>query len=187
MIRAFVALTLPEDIVSTLVAAQAGLPAGRPVAPENLHLTLSFLGEQREPVVEDLHYALQDIRLPAFPLMLSGLDLQGSGRPRALVANVALEPPLRHLREKVMQAARGAGLRLDRSRYTPHVTLARFNQGLRLEEADRMRRFAVAGAGFRAGPFVAESFALIRSHLGRSGPIYQELARYPLEGAGQLA
>lgn len=185
MMRVFVGIALPDDAVRTLVAAQAGLPvkppAGRPVAEENLHLTIAFLGEHPNTVVEDVHLALQEIRTPAFALTLSGAGLFGGDRPRVLYAGVNPDPALGRLREKVLQAARGAGLRLDRERYSPHVTLARFNSGLKGEAAQEMRDFAALRMGLRAGPFPVEEFILFRSTLGRNGPIYEELAGYPLE------
>ena len=182
MIRAFVALQPPEAVVGALVAAQAGLPEGRPVARENLHLTVAFLGEHAGPVIEDVHYALSAIRLPRFELSLRGLDLPGGDRAKVLAAGVDPEPKLRLLRDKVLQAARGAGIDFPRERYLPHVTLARFNAGLRGEAAERMRAFVLDGAGFRTEPFEVAGFALWRSHLGRSGPIYEALAEYPLAG-----
>jgi len=180
MIRAFVAIALPESIVRSLTAAQTGLPSGRPVAPENFHLTVAFFGELTEPVIDDVHLALDGIRAPAFALTLSGTGLFGGARPRALYAEGRPEPALNRLREKVLQAARGAGLRLARERYRPHVTLARFNARLEGEEAIEMRDFAARRMGFTAGPFEVGEFLLIRSTLGRNGPVYQELAAYPL-------
>ena len=182
MIRAFVAIPLPNEILRELEAAQAGLPAGRPVAPENFHITVAFLGEHPEPLIEDVHYALDTIRAPAFELTLDGLGLFGGDRPRSLHAEVKAEPMLGHLREKVLQAARSAGLRMDRARYSPHVTLARFNKGLTPEDAEKMRTFTVRRMAFRAGPFQVEEFVLYRSTLGKNGPIYEELAAYPLNG-----
>ena len=43
--RLFVALTLPEDVRMRLAGLTNGLPGARWVKPENLHLTLRFLGE----------------------------------------------------------------------------------------------------------------------------------------------
>jgi len=186
VIRAFVAIFPPDEVVGALVAAQAGLPAGRAVEPENLHLTLAFLGENPEPLLEDVHFALEAIRAPAFPLALAGLGLMGDARPRSLHAEVAPEPRLSALRDKVVQAARGAGLRLERTRYRPHVTLARFGAGVAPEDVERARAFAARGAGFRAGPFDAAAFHLVRSQLGRAGPTYDTLATYPLAGGRAL-
>ena len=81
-----------------------------------------------------------------------------------------------------MQAARDAGLAFERRRYRPHVTLARFNAG-----PDAARRPSGCGPspraarGFRAGPFEVEEFVLMRSWLGRAGPVYDTLATYPLQ------
>lgn len=184
MMRAFVGIALPDRVVSGLTAIQAGLPSGRPVPEENFHLTVAFLGEHPNTVIEDVHLALQGIRAPAFSLSMSGVGLFGGTRPRVLYAGVDPEPGLSRLREKVMQAARGAGLRLDRERYIPHVTLARFNSGLKGETAQEMRDFAARRMGFRAGPFEVGEFALFRSSLGRNGPTYEVLAAYPLTGGG---
>lgn len=181
MIRAFVAIAPPEEVASALVAAQAGLPAGRAVERGALHLTLAFLGEHPEPLVEDVHYALAAIRHPVFALRLAGLGLLGEGRSQVLHAGVEPAPDLSRLREKVVQAARDAGLAFERRRYRPHVTLARFNAGLGGEEAERVRAFVARGAGFRAEPFEVGEFVLMRSWLGRAGPVYDTLAAYPLQ------
>lgn len=180
MIRAFVALTLPDDVAGALTAAQAGLPSGRAVEASSFHVTLAFLGEQPEPVVEDVHYALAAIRAEPFALRLSGLGLFDEGRSSVLHAEVAPAPALSHLREKVVQAARDGGLPFERRRFRPHVTLARFNGGLTGEEGERIRAFAARGAAFQAGPFDVREFVLLRSRLGRAGPIYEALATYPL-------
>jgi 2'-5' RNA ligase len=182
MIRAFAGIALPGPVAGALAAAQAGLPCGRPVPPENFHITVAFLGEHPEPLVEDIHLALDGIRAPAFALTLSGAGLFGGDRLRVLYAEVRPEPALNRLREKVLQAARGAGLRLPRERYSPHVTLARFNAGLRGEPAQEMQDFAARRMSVTAGPFEVGEFLLYRSTLGRNGPVYQELAAYPLGG-----
>ncbi len=180
MIRAFVAITPPAEVADALVAAQAGLPAGRAVERANLHLTLAFLGEQPEPVVEDVHYALSGISAARLVLRLFGMGLSGEGRGAVLWAEVEASADLSNLREKVVQAARDGGVMLERRRYRPHVTLARCNAGLASEDGERLRAFAARGAAFRTGPFEVTGFRLMRSRLGRAGPVYEALAEYPL-------
>lgn len=181
MIRAFVALSLPDDVRGTLEAAQAGLPAGRPVPPENFHLTLAFLGEHPEPAIEDVHLALQDLRAPGFRLSIAGVGTFGGAVPRLLYADVAPEPALAHLRKKVARAAREGGITPEGGRFTPHVTLARFPRDLSGEDLLALQEFVGRRTGLSAGPFAVESFALYRSHLGRNGPIYDEIANYRLD------
>lgn len=182
MIRGFVAIRPPESVAGSLIAAQAGLPAGRPVPPENLHITLAFLGEHPAPIVEDVHYAMMQIRGPAFELRLAGLALIGGTKQRVLCADVLPVPALAALQRSVRQAARGAGVALGRETYRPHVTLARLGSRLDVEDAQRMRDFAASRAAFRAGPFEVTTFVLVRSRLGRGGSAYEDLAEYPLNG-----
>ena len=184
MIRAFVALPLPDEVRRTLEAAQAGLPAGRPVAPENFHVTLVFLGEHPEPVVEDLHHVLAEVKAPGFSLALAGVGVFGGAVPRLLYAGVEPEPALSHLRKKVARAAREAGMEVPAKKFTPHVTLARFPKEMPGEDLAAVQGFVARRMSLKAGPFPAERFVLYRSTLGRNGPIYEELADYPL---GQAA
>jgi 2'-5' RNA ligase len=179
MIRAFVALALPEPVRFELVLLQNGLPLPRPVPPGNLHLTLVFLGELPEPVVTDVDLALGRLRAPGFEVALGGLDVFGGARPRAVYVGAATNPALAHLQAKTAAAARSAGVEIESRRFVPHVTLARLRPG----EVDRQRlgqALAIRGA-YAAPRFRAEDFRLYRSWLGAGGATYQEIARYRLD------
>ena len=188
MIRAFVALPLPEPLRQKLMLAQALLPlprpAARPVVPANMHLTLAFAGEHPEPVVEDLHHALGDLRTPEFALQLRGIAMFGGRTPRSIHAGALRCAVLDRLQRKVLRAMEEVGIEVERRRFVPHVTLARLDWR-RMADTDRARLLeAVAGhTGFAAGPAGVEAFALYRSRLGREGPHYEELARYALQPA----
>ncbi|MEM1276525.1 MAG: RNA 2',3'-cyclic phosphodiesterase [Pseudomonadota bacterium] len=179
MIRAFVALTLPDPMIEALDALQADLTIGSLVARENLHLTLAFLGEQPRPVLEDLHLALERIRLAPFELTLSGLGQFGGREPRTIHAEADRTEPLKRLRGKVYRAAEEAGLTPDTRRFHPHVTLSRL-KALDFEERAGLERWTARHAGFAAGPSEMSSFGLYQSTLTRNGPVYDLMAAYPL-------
>ena len=181
--RAFVAIDLPEDVADALISLRDRLPAGKPVDPDTLHLTLAFLGEQPDEVMEEVHLALSALRLSAFDLMLSGLGTFGAKQPAVLYAGIAETPNLYDLQARVATASRRSGIELDRRRFRPHVTLARFRRRVSGVELERLRTLLETQAGLRLGPFPVVTFALYRSTLMRGGPLHEELARYPLEAA----
>ncbi|MEM9011550.1 MAG: RNA 2',3'-cyclic phosphodiesterase [Pseudomonadota bacterium] len=177
--RLFVALTLPWEVEDALSHLQASLPAGHPVPAENLHLTLAFLGELTSREAEDVHDQLAGIRAAPVALTLAGVDRFGDARARSVHAGVEGNAALSHLQEKVARAARMAGVDLARRRFKPHVTIARLS-GKRVEP--RLDRWVAEHGLFRFGPFWVEDFALMRSDLGGGGPVYSDLATYPLDG-----
>lgn len=179
MTRAFVALTLPDELAEAAEDIAVDLPVPRTVPAENMHLTLVFLGDLGGPLLEDLHSALSEIRATGFTLHLGGLDTFGGERPRSVHLRCAPEPALALLQRKVVTAVRRIGLQPEGRRFTPHVTIARFAPSA----VDRARLGAalLAAAGARLEPFVVTEFRLMETRLGRSGASYSTLARYPLE------
>jgi len=182
MIRAFVGLALPWEVIERLKAAQAGLPIGRALEPETLHITLAFLGEQQGPIIEDVHHALESVAAPGFDLQISGIGIFGGGQPRLLYAAVTPNPELKALRHAVQSAARNAGIPMPRAKFVPHVSLARFPKSLPAEDLARLQHFAARRMSFDAGIFPVTRFTLFRSHLGQRGASYEALAEYPLRG-----
>ncbi len=180
MMRAFLALPLPDAAVVTLERLQQEIPVGRLVPGENLHLTLVFLGDRSVAALEDLHFALEALRVPAFDLRLAGLDCFDRTDPEALHIGVAPCPALEALQARLRATLHGAGVTLDRARFRPHVTLARFNRGLAPEQAARMGRFLAARGDFAVPAFTVRAFCLYESILTKDGPVYEVMAEYPL-------
>lgn len=179
MIRAFLALALPDPVLSALRVQQFLLPLPKKEPPENFHLTLVFLGEQSEPVLEAAHDAFAALRMPRFSLTLQGLGLFGGGKPRAAWAGVSPSEPLMRLQAKLEQAARLSGIPIESRRYVPHVTLGRFPPPGQ-EEMMRLERAVAGGMDFRSPAFEVTEVILFQSRLSPKGNRYDELARYPL-------
>ena len=83
------------------------------------------------------------------------------------------------LHDRILPALHGAGLQLERRRFRPHVTLARFDRTAQADH-ERLARFLARNATFPSPPFRVEDFALWRSTLLKAGAVHDELARYPL-------
>ncbi len=179
MPRLFIALPVPDDVADTLATLQSGVPDARWVPAENFHVTLCFAGEVQGAVGRDLEEELSDIAGAPFPVSLAGVDQFSSGKqPRALVAMVEKSDQLDWLQQKVSTVARNCGIGIERRKFRPHITLARFRNGA--ETGHHIAQFMASHAQFRAGPWIAEHFSLYSSRQGRNGSIYMEEAAYRL-------
>jgi 2'-5' RNA ligase len=178
MIRLFVGFRVPETLRMSLSALGGGVPGARWVQPENYHLTLRFIGEVEEGVAEDIDMTLAAIAAPSFAVEIAGIGQFGKGsKARALWAGIVPSAALNHLQAKVEAAIVGAGLPDEQRKFTPHITLAR----LKAAPADRVERFVVDNAGFRAGPMPVDRFTLFSSFLSSSGAIYTPEVDYDLQ------
>ena len=180
MFRLFVGIPLPPAIRARLAGLCSGLPGARWVAPENMHITLRFIGTVGGGDAEDIHEGLSQLQSPAFALTLANVGCFESGRKiHALWVGVNREPHLIRLADKVDSAIARAGMAPERRKFKPHVTLARFRSGA----SPRIGAFIERNYPFTTAPFPVDHFTLFRSFLGGEGAHYESLADYPLRSA----
>ncbi len=179
MPRLFVALPVPEEIADELTALQSGVPDAHWVPTDNFHVTLCFAGDVQGAVMRDLEEELSDIAGTRFPVAIAGVEQVSTGKqPRALVALVERSDRLDWLQRKISTVARNCGIEIDRRKFRPHVTVARFGAGA--ETGHHIAQFMASHSTFRAGPWLADQFALYSSRSGGNGRIYTEEAAYDL-------
>lgn len=179
MPRLFIALPVPEDVSDELSALQSGVPDARWVPVENFHITLCFAGEVQGGMMRDLEEELSDIAASRFPVAVAGVEQFSSGKqPRALVALVEKNDRLDWLQQKISTVARNCGVEVERRKFRPHVTLARFSSNA--ETGHHIAQFMASFSTFKAGPWLADHFALYSSRQGGGGRIYTEEAAYDL-------
>lgn len=177
MIRLFLGIAVPAPLRKRLASVMGGIPDARWIHPADAHITLRFIGEVQEDVAEDLDGQLRTAHLPGGPLTLHGFDTFGTKRGvRALFVTVPPTPALLALHTRCETICQQIGLPASRERYHPHVTLARFSP----PATGRVEQVVSANADWSGGDFTPSHMTLFRSHLGRSGPLYEELAAYPL-------
>lgn len=177
MLRLFLGIALPGPLRDRIATVLNGIPEARWIHPADAHITLRFIGEVPEDSAEELDGQLRVTRLPGGPLTLRGFDTFSTKRGvRALFIPVLPTPALLALHDKCETVCQQTGLPTSRERYHPHVTLARFSP----PATGRVEQVAAANTDWPGGTFTPSHLTLFRSHLGRSGPLYEELAAYPL-------
>ena len=179
MIRLFFGLELPGELRMRIAALSAGMDRARWVEPEDLHITLRFIGEVGEPAMEDIAQEAAAIRFEPFRVTLSGAGhFERRGRVNAVWIGIEPNPALAALRDRIEAAAVRAGQPPEGRKFRPHVTVARLDRA----RPGEVRDWLAANTLFRAVPFTVASFALFSSTLGRSGSNYTVECVFPPEG-----
>jgi 2'-5' RNA ligase len=176
--RAFLAIPMPEETADAMAAVQARLPSGRAVPEENLHLTLTFLGDVGEDVLAEIDEALTATRLPVAEIAFGGLDTFAEMERGLVFVTVEPDEGLTTLQAKVERIARMAGADIPRRRFRPHVTLVRSNR--QPKGLARDRTAAALGQPVDIPGFTATELVLYSSTLGAGGARHDVLETYPL-------
>ena len=168
--RLFVAIDIPESVTSLLVDLNPRLPGVRWLKAEQIHLTVSFLGNVGPIAEEALREKLAAIRFQAFFMPVNGVGtFPAKGRPNVIWAGVGKgHPQLFHVHKRVQEAALGAGLEPELRGWHPHITFAR----CRDVSPETIRPFLKENADFDAGMIRVESFSLHSSIPGPIGSAY---------------
>ena len=162
--RLFIAIPLDEALTRAVRDAQDAFRRqgvrGNYTKPENLHLTLAFIGEYPDP--EPVLEALRSAPFAPFDIALRGVGAFGDLWWLGLEDCPALEACVRRLR----RALAAAGIPFDRKRFSPHITLVR-----RATPGPE----GMPGLRVPAASMTVRHIALMRSDRGRDGMIYTEL------------
>lgn len=180
MPRLFTAIEIPPDVRDELTRLRMPMPGAKWVEPENLHMTVRFVGDIDNERAAEFAYGLGGVDVSAFPLRLSGLGAFGGNNPHAIWAAVEQSSELEALARAHERAARAAGLPPEGRTFKPHVTLAR----LRHTGPDAVARFLGRRGGYRSEPFFVGRFVLLSARPQTGGGPYVVEEAYPLQGGG---
>lgn len=180
-LRLFLAVEIPEEAKRAVVEAFApwreAYPKARWVPPENLHVTLKFLGPTYPRLlawVEEEAAAVAAATAPVRARLVGLGAFPSAGRARVCWAGV--DEPSGGLKRlaSALDVALAREFRADPRGFRAHLTVARSEPPIALPET------------YEATMLVTETFAvehvvLYRSHLRRSAPRYEALRTFPLE------
>jgi 2'-5' RNA ligase len=187
-IRTFIAVALDKAVRERTIALQDELAQSgaevKWVEPENLHVTLLFLGEVADRDLPAVCQVVAECAAGHAPFTLS-VETAGCfpnpRRPRVLWAGIGtgtqemvalhgtLEPSLLEL----------GCYRREERQYTPHITLGR----VRSERSSEALAGALARhAGWQAGRMPVREVLVMGSELTPKGPVYTVMGRGKLHG-----
>jgi 2'-5' RNA ligase len=160
----------------TLLALMGGVPGARWQTDDQLHVTLSFVGEVDRPQADDIASALAALDGPRPTIALQGAgSFDHKGHVHSIWVGIALDAGLRQLRDRINRALLTAGARPEQRAFKPHVTLARLGR-----EAGPIAPFLAGITEVASAPVTLDAFLLFESRLGHHGASYEAVARYPL-------
>jgi 2'-5' RNA ligase len=185
--RLFVAVELPEAVRQVighgLGALRRDLPPSRWVRREGMHVTLKFLGEQAESVIEEFGGRLAPRLAAEAPVTIT---LGGGGffpherRPRVAWLG-GRAPGLERWAAAVEETAVACGVPAEARPFSLHLTLARIE---RPWGAHAVEDFLRAVGLWQLEPFEAHELVLFESRLQPGGAVYTALRSWAVEGGG---
>ncbi len=163
--RLFIAILLDENMIDSLTAMQDEIMgmgvSGSYTRPENMHMTLAFIGEYDDP--EGIVEIIKKVPFKSFDIKVNGYKPFKDMFFANIEENESLHDFVKRLRHALVEN----DIPFDRKKFMPHITLARhvkggkdmtFTQDYPDEESMRVR-----------------GISLMKSERGKHGQIYTEL------------
>lgn len=174
MVRAFIALELPQEIRDRLKEAQDVLrtcPARLTfVDPALIHITLKFLGDVDEKAIPRLGDALRGVSFPPFPVTVGSVTVNNPRRPFTVWCSIHDNGRGRDLFTRVEDGLAPLGFAREARGFTPHATLAR------VKSPDPALMHVIRSLnGTAYGDCVISGMKLKKSTLTPRGPVYEDL------------
>jgi RNA 2',3'-cyclic 3'-phosphodiesterase len=189
-IRAFIAIVLPEPIQQGLERLIQQLNAIRItgvrwIPPQNIHLTLKFLGETARSDLKTLEALLNHSvkNFTPFDITLSGVGaFPNPRRARIVWAGVQSPPELSQLQKNIESQTTVIGIPSEERPFSPHLTFGRVNKNITPPELAALAAALSKINPHEVGRFTVDHFTLYRSDLRSAGAVYTPLARFVFSG-----
>jgi 2'-5' RNA ligase len=187
--RCFIAIDIDEKIKSALSGLQRQLQGSvdvkksdlKWVNPDNVHLTLKFLGEIKDAKVVEVCNIVRAVagRNKSFELDIESVGHFGGKSPKVLwVGTGRGEENLLELQEDIEKSLALAGWPQEARKFSGHLTLCRIRNskaGMKLAQVSEDYR------DFKLGTVQADSVSVYQSQLKPTGPVYILLGNYKLQ------
>ena len=184
-IRAFIAIALPERIIAAIGSIQESMRAYgfkvRWVRPQNIHLTLKFLGNVTAAETEAIKQAMQEAGAGSTPISITskGIGVFPSiKRPRVLWVGIGGQiDALIELQRTLDEKLAAIGFAKEKRAFKGHLTMGRVKDRI---DPKRLMGAMKVHLGFETEPFVADRMTLFKSDLKPTGAVYTKLMQASL-------
>ncbi len=179
MLRLFVGIKIPKNIVSHINLLRGGLKNARWTRDEDLHITMRFIGDVPENMGEYVHEAMSRIDTPVFEIGLKeiGFFTRNKKQPKTIWTGVNDSELLTRLHDKLDNSFIRAGFEPYKHKYHPHCTIAKLKEGAYPED---VYEYVAQNNLFKSEMFKVEELTLYSSHRYDDGATYEVLGEYPL-------
>jgi 2'-5' RNA ligase len=190
-IRTFIALKLPPSVISLLEKVQEDLKSMRLrakwVRPENIHLTLKFLGNINPGDIDKIGGAMMDAvdDFAAINLVAGGVGVfPGIKRPRVIWVGLGGQIQLLFAMQRVLEDnLAGLGFKKEKRPFKGHLTLGRFRQ---TANPNTIRQIMREYANLYSEEFTARRIILFKSDLKPTGAVYSQLMNFTFKDTPRL-
>ncbi|MBN2014586.1 MAG: RNA 2',3'-cyclic phosphodiesterase [Candidatus Altiarchaeota archaeon] len=179
MARAFIAVPCPEELRKGLIEIQdkiKGFGKMRLVEPENIHMTLKFLGEVDERRFGEITNALDSVsENQGFELSLKGVGVfPNKSYVRVIWVGVDNgQDTVMRIQKRIDDVLVSCGFNRD-NRFHPHFTLAR----VKSVDKSKLGKYLEDNSGLELGGFYVNGVDLMESLLSPKGPTYSVIKTF---------
>jgi len=173
VLRLFVCIWIPNNLKDKIIKFQQEIQKlpikTKFVELENLHLTVTFLGNIKESEVDPIIKKLDNIteKIKKFFIKLVGLKIiPNESYVRVLGLNVKAEENVVNLVKKIGETIGGKYYEATK------LTLCRVKN---VQDKRFLREFIEMNRNIEIGEFQVKSVALVKSTLTRNGPVYETI------------
>lgn len=179
MVRCFIAVPVPEGIKRRVLELQHDMKkvemSCKFVEEDNMHITLSFLGEKNEEDIEKIHVQLGYLskKFSQIPAKVCGLKIIPSESYIRVIALGVFDEnkELERLSSEIKNSVGG-------DVKPPHLTVCRVKKiKNKVEVLEKLKIWK----DFDAGSFTITEIKLMKSELSREGPSYEVMQSYQFD------
>ena len=175
-VRCFVAIDLSKEAVDEIIKIQELLVAenlfsGKITKPENLHLTLKFLGEIDNEQLELVKQKLKEIKFNPFTCSLGQAGVFDPKHIKIIWLTL-IGDGVNFLQQKVDEALKD--IFIPEKRFMSHITIARVKS---VENNNRLINF-LNEIDYNRIQFLVDRFILKESKLKPEGPVYNDIEQF---------